>query len=122
MRGEVLGVERRRRWSDEQKLSILASVGVDGATVTQVAQRHEVTRSQIYGWRYELKRKGLLPSGAPLRFVALPAPAPDALSENAPTDPGETVEIELRNGRQLRVPAALDETALMRLIRVTEAA
>ncbi len=48
MRGEILGVERRRRWSDEDKIAIVGSVGVDGATVTQVAQRHEVTRQQIY--------------------------------------------------------------------------
>ena len=48
MRGEVLGVERRRRWSDEEKLGIVMSVGVGGATVTQVAQRHEITRQQIY--------------------------------------------------------------------------
>jgi len=38
MRCEVLGFERRRRWSDDEKLSIVSSVGVDGATVTQVAQ------------------------------------------------------------------------------------
>ncbi len=93
MRGEVLGVERRRRWSDEQKLSILASVGVDGATVTQVAQRHEVTRSQIYGWRYDLKRKGLLPSEAPLRFVSLPTLASVAPEEVVPTAPDETVDL-----------------------------
>ncbi|MHA7867299.1 MAG: transposase [Salipiger thiooxidans] len=42
MRGEILGVERRRRWSDDQKLSIAASVGVNRATVVEVAQRHEV--------------------------------------------------------------------------------
>ncbi len=59
MRGEVLGVERRRRWDDEVKLAIVSAVGIDGATVTQVAQRHEVTRQQIYAWRHELKRKGL---------------------------------------------------------------
>lgn len=34
-------------------------MGVGGATVTQVAQRHEVTRPQIYAWRHEPKRKGL---------------------------------------------------------------
>ncbi|MBN2741587.1 MAG: transposase, partial [Rhodobacteraceae bacterium] len=49
MLGEVLGVERRRRWSDEEKLEILLEVGAGGASVTQVAQRHELTRSQIYG-------------------------------------------------------------------------
>ncbi|MFU8863324.1 MAG: transposase [Rhodobacterales bacterium] len=56
MRGEILGVERRRRWDDDEKLAIVSAVGV---TVTQVAQRHEVTRQQIYAWRHELKRKGL---------------------------------------------------------------
>ncbi len=59
MLGEVLGVERRRRWSDDEKLEILLEVGVGGASVTQVAQRYELTRSQIYGWRRDLRKKGL---------------------------------------------------------------
>lgn len=41
MRGEVLGLERRRLWRDEDKLEIVMSVGIGGATVTQVAQRRE---------------------------------------------------------------------------------
>ena len=53
MRCEVLGVERRHRWSDEDKLSIVSSVGIDGATVTQVACRCDVTRQQIYRWRHK---------------------------------------------------------------------
>jgi hypothetical protein len=32
-------VERRRQWDDEVKLAIVSAVGIDGATVTQVAQR-----------------------------------------------------------------------------------
>ena len=59
MRGEILGLERRHRWSDDEKLSIVLSVGTDGATATRVAQRHEITRQQIYDWRHTLKRKGL---------------------------------------------------------------
>ncbi|NBB81713.1 MAG: transposase [Verrucomicrobia bacterium] len=59
MRGEVLGLERRRRWSDEEKLEIVSSVGVDGATVTRVAQSNDITRQQIYAWRHEPKTKGL---------------------------------------------------------------
>jgi transposase len=63
MRGGILGVERRRRWSEDEKheilLEILLEVGVDGASVTQVAQRHEITRSRIYGWRRDQKKKGL---------------------------------------------------------------
>jgi transposase len=48
MRGETLGFERRRRWSDEEKLKIVMSVGTNETTVTQVAQRHEITRQQVY--------------------------------------------------------------------------
>ena len=33
MRGDILGLERRRRWCDEEKLEIVLSVGVGGATV-----------------------------------------------------------------------------------------
>lgn len=47
MRGEVLGVERRRFWRDDDKLEIVMPAGIDGATVTQVARRHEITRQQI---------------------------------------------------------------------------
>ena len=59
MRGEVLGFERRRRWSDDEKIGIIMSVGVDGSSVTQVAQRHDVTRQQLYACRHDLKKKGL---------------------------------------------------------------
>jgi transposase len=51
MRGEILGLERRRFWRDEDKLEIITSVGISRATVTQVAQRHAVAGQQIYKWR-----------------------------------------------------------------------
>ncbi|WP_165488849.1 hypothetical protein [Rhizobium ruizarguesonis] len=44
MRAESLGQERRRRWGNEKKLDIVLSVGVDGTTVTEVAQQPDITR------------------------------------------------------------------------------
>jgi transposase len=124
MRGEVLGVERRRRWSDDEKLSIVMAVGVDGATVTQVAQRHEITRQQIYAWRHALKRKGLWPveDGAvflPLDIGAAHGTEPSIHSSEAGP---EFIEIALTKGRQLRVSSSLGDATLARLIRVVEAA
>ena len=75
MRGEILGVERRRYWGDDEKLAIVSAVGVGGATVTQVAQRHDVTRQQIYAWRHELKRKGLWSPDAGALFLPVDAPS-----------------------------------------------
>ena len=59
MWAEILGVERRRFWHDDDKFEIVMWVGVGGASVTQVAQRHEIRRQQIYVWRHDLKKKGL---------------------------------------------------------------
>jgi len=126
MRGEILGLERRRRWSDEEKIGIVMSVGVDGASVTQVAQRHDVTRQQVYAWRHDLKKKGLWSpdSGAlfiPLDVLSEPCvPAiPDlvhSLSEPTP------VEVRLRSGRSLRFDSTMDAAALTQLVRAVEAA
>jgi len=43
-----LGRERRRRWTRAEKLEIVAAVGVNGEPLSRVAQRYDVTRSQIY--------------------------------------------------------------------------
>ncbi len=70
MRGEILGLERRRFWCGEDKLEIAMSGGIGGATVTQ---RHEITRQHIYIWRHDLKKKGLCLPGAGTLFFPLEA-------------------------------------------------
>ena len=120
MRGEILGPERRRLWSDEDKLRIVTSVGIGGATVTQVAQRHEITRQQIYRWRHELKGKGLWSPDAGALFFPLDIPVAAGLP--APTPPPTAVELRLRGGRGLHFDCTLDPTALTALIRAVEAA
>jgi len=74
MRGDILGLERRRRWTAEDMLKIVLFVGVDRATVTQVAQRHDITRQQIYAWRHALMKAGLLrpATGAVLLSLDMP--------------------------------------------------
>ena len=127
MRGDILGLERRRRWGDEEKLEIVLSVGVGGATVTQVAQRHDVTRQQIYAWRHELKKKGLLSALPEALFLPVEFDRPMELA--MPTtatcaDAPRSVQIELQlgNGRCLRFDPALDAVTLTQVIRAVEAA
>jgi transposase len=55
-RVEVLsGPERRRRWSAEQKRSIVAEAFAPGASVCEVARRRDLVPGQIYRWRNELR-------------------------------------------------------------------
>ena len=124
MRGDVLGLERRRRWRDEDKVRIVASVGVGGVTVTQLAHHHEVTRQRIYAWRHELKKKGLLPPSTDAVF--LPVDISNLQSalvaqEDIPAVPA-MIELRLNQGRCLRFESSLDAATLTRLIRLVETA
>ena len=122
MRGEILGVERRRNWGDDKKLAIVSSVGVGGASVTQVAQRHDVTRQQIYVWRHELKRKGLWSPDAGALFLPVDAPSNSDLPAVTNPTPSVWIELHLAKGRTLRFESDIDEKALTRLIRVVDGA
>jgi transposase len=124
MRGDVLGLERRRRWRDEDKVRIVASVGVGGVTVTQLAHHHEVTRQQIYGWRHELKKKGLWPLSAGVAFLPVDISdlrKPPEAQTDKPVAP-LMVEVRLQNGRSLHFDGAMDAAILARLIQVVETA
>jgi transposase len=126
--GEILGVERRRRWTDEVKVSILQEVGQSGWSVADVARRHDLTRQHIYQWRQELRAKGLWPPSGRAKsdrsvFIPLvPASASLGHSDDFPAGGSAEVTVLLRNSRQLRCAAGIDEATLLRLIRIVEAA
>ena len=94
-RVEVLsGPERRRRWSAEQKRSIVAEAFAPGATVCEVAGRRDIVPGQIYRWRRDLR-------SAAVGFAEVViAPGPDERTVAGPA----ALEIEL--GRNIRVRIA----------------
>ncbi len=48
------GPERRRRWTDAERLEILTEAFSPDACVAQVARRHDVSTGLIYTWRRKL--------------------------------------------------------------------
>lgn len=124
MGGDILGLESQRRWGDEGKRKIVLSVG---ATVTQVAQRHEVTRQQIYAWRHNLKKKGLLSALLEALFLPVEFDRPMVLAMLAVATWAKAghpaqIELQLGSGRCLRFDHALDRLTLTQLIRSVEGA
>ena len=60
---EVLArVERRRKWTQEEKAALLAEVDAAGDKVRSVARRHGIAESVLYNWRSA--RKAALQAGA----------------------------------------------------------
>ena len=51
MDGKVLGIERRRRWSKDEKARIVEETLARGAVVSEVARRHGVAQSLLFTWR-----------------------------------------------------------------------
>jgi transposase len=62
--GEVLsGVQRRRRWTPEEKVRIVEETYLPGMSVSLVARRHGVGGNQIFTWR-RLMAQGALTAAA----------------------------------------------------------
>jgi transposase len=133
---EVLGrVERRRRFSVEQKLAVLTQATAPGANLSEVARRHGLLPAQVYKWRRlaELGVIGVagaseLPSFMAVEITrelpALPGPVAQAQPTAGPEAPRRRrrkaglIEIELAGGRRVRVDRDVDAAALERVLDV----
>lgn len=122
---EILGRERRRQWSNAERLEIVAAVGLNGETLARVARRYDVSRSQIYQWRHQFRKRGLLPAPTGPTFSPVDIGASMLSAEPVPEDrvvPPLMVELCLAQGRRLRFDSGIEAAALTRLIRSVEAA
>jgi transposase len=140
MRGEVLGrVERRRRWSADEKLAVVMASLEPDAVVASVARQFDVTRQQVYDWRRAARRGELGTPGGVVGFLEVVTGSPSASSAagaearpvaevpgTTPTNgdamitAAATVEIVLVGGRVLRVSTTLPAAELRRLICAVE--
>src|SRR3546814_9396008 len=88
--GAVVRVERRRHWSDEEKLAILKETTQTGAIMAVVARRYGIGTGQLYTWRKQLLR------GAMAGFVPVELTPAEPLT--TPSAPGR-IEIRRKIGR-----------------------
>ena len=115
----ITGVERRRRWRPEQKLLILAELEEPGATVAEVARRHEVSRGLIWQWRDAQRRGDLVlegPAFLPMRVLTAPEAPPAQLGGDAAVQADRRIEIVLPDGTTLRVSETVGAASLHRVL------
>jgi transposase len=116
---QVLSVSdtgRRRRWTDDEKVRIVEESLGDGVTLAEVARRHDVSRSQLYDWRYRY-RHGLLSSGPKFLRVfnideAPGGPDPD----NMPTPQAPVMTVDFGARCRVSIPSDFDMEAAARLL------
>ena len=76
----ITGVERRRFWSEGQKLELVAAAFGPGASVADVSRRADVCTSLLYRWR-----RALSAPAPPMAFLPAVVDADVAPLAAAPT-------------------------------------
>jgi len=125
-------VERRRRWTTEQKLALVDLATQPGSSVAATADRHGVSRSLLFDWRRQV-REGTMPGVmstapdtgfAPVRVVPAPPiharPSPSPRAGRRLPAATTMLELVLTNGRVLRVPDTIQPELLSRLAAALE--
>lgn len=112
------GAGRRRRWSRQDKLRIVAESFGNHTTVSEVARRHALTVPQLFAWRRMLGEDRRSES-EPLRFV--PIAAADAAMPAPSLGQMREITIEL-NGAVVRVPAGVDGATIRSVVQALRAA
>jgi transposase len=118
----ITGVERRRRWSAEEKARIVAESYEPSTTVSEVARRHGLNTNQVFAWRHHLQKasagSSLVAHSRP-QFVSLVAAV-----EMAPGGPtvsplmaSPVIEV-IAGALTVRVPVGVDEATLRQVLGV----
>lgn len=120
---EIILGQARRRWSEDEKRTLVAETFADGQTVNGVARRHNISRSMLFGWRKQYcGTLGFAPPSTPIGLtpVAITGPEPGT----PPTSPARPaamplIELELASGARLRISGSADPglvTAVMQAL------
>jgi transposase len=126
MQVKILGAERRRRWSHDEKVRLVEESLQAGETVCGVARRHGVAPSLLFTWRRQARRGRLgreaMPALVPVEITSAPAPASVCAPQPPSSSPAQgagtgIIEIELGSCR-VRVDRDVDSEALQRVLEL----
>ena len=127
----ITGAERRRRWSEEEKLQLVEEACRPGHSVSQVARQRGINASQLFAWRRQALAKGLITDNRSAPPPALTFAPVEIAEEAATADAGEharparrrrgtrtptTIEIELKSGDRVRVEGCADSSLVARIV------
>lgn len=111
-------VETGRRWSEDEKLRIIAESFNGPRLVSATARRYGISPSLLYTWRRAFRAERIGSEDLAPGFVpAMILPETETDSGASPTG---RMEIVVAKGRRIIVDAGVDAAALARVIAVLD--
>ena len=114
----ITSVQRRRRWSRDEKLRIVAESAQPGRTASQVARDHGIAPGQLFIWRRQFLSEAIAGGGGGDGFVPVEiANEHAAAAFSGWTRAGErAIEIRLPNGIVIGVSNVVEVEPLRRVL------
>ena len=106
---------KRRSWSVEEKRRIVDESLVEGASIAEIARRHDLNANQLFTWRRQSGAEPAEPRG--LASIMPVTIAPDAAAEDSPSGSTGQIEIVLSGGDRIIVWADVETAALARVLK-----
>lgn len=106
---------KRRSWNRDEKRRIVDESLEEGASIAEVARRHDVNANQLFTWRRQF---GVDPAELKELMPILPVTiAPDTMVEESDSGSNGQMEIVLAEGDRIMVWADVDTAALKRVLK-----
>ena len=112
----ITSVERRRRWSREEKLRIVAESARPDRTASQVARAHGIVPGQLFTWRRQLLAAAIGDWAGESGFVPVRITADAVAAAASSTSVAQPIEIRLPSGIVISVGGAVEVEALRRVL------
>jgi transposase len=106
---------RRRSWSLDEKRRIVDESLEDGASIAEVARRHDLNTNQLFTWRRQFGVEPPAPKEpAPILPVTI---TPDTTTDYSGPGSNGQMEIVLAEGDRIIVWADVEAAALSRVVK-----
>lgn len=111
------GPERRRRWTSAEKARIVEASLAPGASVAEVARRHDVHPNLLHLWRRQARNLALVrtddAAADEVQFAAVTV-TPE---ERGSVVPSSVIEIEFTDGTRLRITGSAEPATVSALMK-----
>ena len=106
---------KRRSWTLDEKRRIVDESLEDGASLAEVARRHDLNANQLFTWRRQFGVEAVEPKNlAPILPVTI---TPDMAAEESDLGSSGQIEIVLAEGDRILVWSDVDSAALTRVLK-----